>query len=79
MVATTIENHPSEEDMRQKDKSTISRTYTIDEAAKLAGIGRNLMYEAAARGEVPTIRLGKRILVPKIPFDRMLEHGGKAA
>ena len=48
------------------------RTYTIDEAARLLGIGRNSAYEAATRGEIPTIKIGKRVVVPKAALDRML-------
>ncbi|MGP6192347.1 MAG: helix-turn-helix domain-containing protein [Vulcanimicrobiaceae bacterium] len=39
-------------------------TVTTAEAARLLGISRNLAYEAARRGEIPTIRIGRRILVP---------------
>ena len=54
------------------------RTYTVEEAALLLGIGRNQGYEAARRGDIPTIKIGKRVLVPKAALDRLLE-GGKAA
>ena len=49
------------------------RTLTIDEAAKALGIGRNSAYEAAKRGEIPTIKIGGRILVPRAALERMLE------
>ena len=39
-------------------------TVTVPHAGKLLGISRNSAYEAAARGEIPTIRIGRRILVP---------------
>jgi excisionase family DNA binding protein len=39
-------------------------TITVEEAGRLLGIGRSLAYEAARRGELPTIRLGRRLLVP---------------
>jgi len=51
------------------------QTLTIDEAAKLLGVGRNKAYEAAHRGEIPTIRIGKRILVLREPFKKMLAGG----
>jgi excisionase family DNA binding protein len=47
-------------------------TFTIAETAKKLGIGKNQAYEAARCGEIPTIRIGKRILVPKAALDRML-------
>ena len=49
------------------------KTQTIDEAASELGIGRNQAYAAAKRGEIPTIKIGKRILVLREPFKRMLE------
>lgn len=48
------------------------KTLTIDEAAKELGIGRNNAYAAARRGEIPTIRIGKRILVLREPLKRLL-------
>jgi excisionase family DNA binding protein len=49
------------------------RTLTIPEAARVLGIGRNSAYEAAQRGELPTVRLGRRVLVPRDALDRFLE------
>jgi excisionase family DNA binding protein len=37
---------------------------TIEQAAKLLGLGRTAAYDAARRGELPTRRLGRRLLVP---------------
>ena len=48
------------------------QTLTIAEAAKALGIGRNQAYEAAHRGEIPTIKIGKRLLVPKLAFEKLL-------
>jgi excisionase family DNA binding protein len=39
--------------------------FTVGEAAKLLGISRAFAYELVARGELPVIRLGRRIVVPK--------------
>lgn len=39
-------------------------TITIEQTAKLLGLGRTAAYEAARRGELPTRRLGWRPLVP---------------
>lgn len=53
--------------------------YTVPEAGKKLGLSRNAAYEAAARGEIPTMRFGKLLKVPKIAFDRMLEQAGLGA
>jgi excisionase family DNA binding protein len=56
-------------------------TITIPEAAERLGIHRDSAYTAAARGQIPTIRIGKRLLVPTAAFERMLgiEPGKSAA
>jgi excisionase family DNA binding protein len=52
---------------------------TVPEAGRRLGLGRNAAYDAAARGEIPTIRIGKLLRVPKVAFDRMLERAGERA
>lgn len=39
-------------------------TITIEQAAQVIGVGRTAAYDAARRGELPTRRLGRRLLVP---------------
>lgn len=39
-------------------------TLTIEQTAALLGLGRTAAYEAARRGEFPTRRLGRRVIVP---------------
>ena len=47
-------------------------TYTIEEAAKLLGVSRGSAYEAARRGELPTLRLGRRLVVPRARLEELL-------
>ena len=49
-------------------------TYNVDEAAKLLGLGRAATYQGIERGEIPSIRIGKRILVPRAALERFLEN-----
>ena len=53
-------------------------TLTIPEAAVLLGLSRNSAYEAARRGEIPVIRIGDRLLVPKVALQKLLESRGAA-
>ena len=46
---------------------------TIEETARLLKIGRSCAYEAARRGELPILRMGRRMLVPKGALDKLLE------
>ena len=39
--------------------------FTVGEAGELLGISRAFAYELVARGELPVIRRGRRIVVPK--------------
>lgn len=60
--------------MTEKDRRDL-RPLTIPEAAGILGIGRNQGYEAARSGQIPTIRIGRRLLVPRPAFERLLEEG----
>ena len=48
-------------------------TYTIEEAAEILGIGRSSAYQAVRSGEIPTVRVGRRLLVPRAALERMLQ------
>jgi excisionase family DNA binding protein len=50
----------------------VSRTISVPEAGRWLGIGRNAAYDAARRGDIPTIRIGKLIRVPVVALERML-------
>jgi len=48
---------------------------SVDEAAELLGLNRNSVYEAAKRGELPTIRVGRRVLISRAGLQRLLDEG----
>lgn len=52
-------------------------TYTVPEAAAILGISRCTAYDAVRSGNIPSIRIGKRILVPKCALDRLLKNGSQ--
>ena len=54
------------------------KTIRVEEAGRWLGVSRNAAYEAAKRGEIPTIKIGRRLLVPVVPFERMLGLSGAA-
>jgi len=47
-------------------------TLTVDEAAAILGIGRGTAYEAVRTGQIPSIRISKRILIPRRSLELML-------
>ena len=58
-------------------KQVQRRTVTIQEAAKILGIGRDQAYNAARTGQLPIIKIGKRLLVSLPALNRMIEEAGK--
>jgi hypothetical protein len=42
------------------------------DAGKILGLGRSATYDAAARGEIPVIRIGRRKIVPIKRLERMI-------
>ena len=54
-----------------EDKLTLS----VEEAAKVLGIGRNLCYDRVKTGEIPIIKIGRRLLVPRRALEKLLEQG----
>ena len=55
------------------------RVLTVREAAQLLGVGERTYRSAAARGEVPIVRVGRRVVVPGAQLARFLEGEVKAA
>ena len=49
-------------------------TMSVPEAGRQLGLSRNASYEAAKRKEIPTIRFGKLLRVPRAAFERLLER-----
>ena len=45
---------------------------TVERAGVILGLSRSAVYQAAQSGELPTVRVGRRILVPTVHLRRML-------
>jgi excisionase family DNA binding protein len=54
------------------------RVVTVNEAAAMLRISRGAAYEAAKRKQIPTIRIGRRLLVPLAALERMLTGNAAA-
>jgi len=54
-------------------------TVTVAQAAVMLGISRTSAYERVARGEIPTVRLGRRLVVPIARLMALLEGEPPAA
>jgi excisionase family DNA binding protein len=47
-------------------------TINVECAGRLLGISRGLAYDLVRRGEIPAIRLGRRLVVPAVAIDEIL-------
>ncbi len=45
------------------------------ETGRALGLGKNAVYQAARNGQIPTLRIGRRILVPRAALERLLAEG----
>ena len=55
------------------------QTLTVEEAARVLGISRSSAYEAVRRGELPTVKIGRRYVVPRVALERLLNQAGQTA
>ena len=51
---------------------TGKRTYTVEEIAKILGIGRTAAYSLVHSGAFKAVRIGSSIRAPKVSFDDWL-------
>ena len=56
---------------------TESLVYDVPTAGKLLNLSRATAYSLAAQGLIPTIRFGKRLVVPKAALEKLLSEAGK--
>jgi hypothetical protein len=51
------------------------KTMTVPEAGRVYfALGRNASYEAARRGDIPTIKIGRLLRVPVVALERKLDR-----
>jgi excisionase family DNA binding protein len=69
MRTTTI---PRRSERHHSPPADDRRTYTVTEVAALVGISRSTAYECVRRGEIPSRRFGRRIVVLRHELDHVL-------
>jgi excisionase family DNA binding protein len=50
--------------------------YTVPEAAAMLGLSRNFAYELVKQKQLPVVKFGKRLLIPRVALEKMLEKEG---
>ncbi len=51
---------------------TESLTFSVSEAARVLGISRTTAYECVRTGELRAVRLGRRLVIPKVAITDLL-------
>jgi len=70
MIATLSTNDRESNDHKK------SLVFSVSEAAELLGISRPNAYNLVHTGQIPCIRYGRRMLIPKHALMKMLEEVG---
>jgi excisionase family DNA binding protein len=71
-VRSTARRRTVEDQNVVADESVVRKTKTVEEVAEILGIGRSAAYAACARGQLPVVKVGRRILVPTAQLERLL-------
>lgn len=59
------------------EHNTPTHVLSVPEAGRIyLNLGRNASYEAAHRGDIPTIRVGKKLMVPIRAMEKLLDEVG---
>jgi len=58
-------------------ESSENLVYTVKEVSKLLHLSRNSVYQGILTGEIPHVKVGKRILIPRVSLERFLSESIK--
>ncbi len=67
MATNSIETSPEE-----PDRAAERLAYSVDEAAHLTGLSRDLLYEQMRRGNLSYVKVGRRRLITRQHLERFL-------
>ena len=49
-------------------------TLSVEEAGKVLGVSRQIAYKLSRRADFPTLRIGRRVLVPRKQLEEWIER-----
>ena len=58
--------------MEERRLEDFGDVLTAEEVAEVLRLGRNTVYDALRSGTIPSVRVGRRLLVPKHALERLL-------
>lgn len=51
-----------------------AKIYTIKEICEILQISRTFAYQMLKEGKIPSVKLGKRVIIPKAKFDEWMDN-----
>ena len=67
-----VMRHQQGDDTGETRDDGSRRVWSVTEVAVVLGISRVHAYDLVAQGEIPHVRLGRRIVVPKVAVEELL-------
>jgi excisionase family DNA binding protein len=64
---------PNKPRPHRSDSLDMPLLVSVPEAARLLGVGKTFAWTLVHSGSVPTVRLGKRVLVPRAALERLAD------
>jgi excisionase family DNA binding protein len=64
--------------MHEKAPDATATFSSVDELASYIGLGRTNTYAALRNGKIPSIRIGKKFVIPRSAIKKWLEGAGTA-
>ena len=62
--------------LREMQNDVESAVLSVNECAKLLKISRGSAYQGISQNSIPHIKIGRRILIPKVALQRLLSGAG---
>jgi excisionase family DNA binding protein len=77
--STGLSRHERKTKSQRKAPTDDRLVLTVEEAGRALGLSRGSAYLAANSGALPTVRIGRRLLVPKVALQALLAGAAPAA
>lgn len=76
----TAQHESKTDDSKRHKPQPVERVcLSVEEAGRALGIGRNSAYEAVRSGQIPSLKIGGRYVIPRKALDRLLDGVGSGA
>jgi excisionase family DNA binding protein len=73
MRTTTVTRTLSPHADQPPDEADLPLLLSVPQAARLLGVGTTFGWTMVNKGEIPSVRLGRRVLVPRAAIERIAD------